>query len=130
MKKSVIGITIVGKDREGEEDRIRIWVDLPGTNLMIPHKRSQEPQDPDCTNFAFSKNGNIETRAVNQNVIEGVFGMYLERARSPYKRHPVLEKIGAHCGAARMRTNQKTFASSHYVYDQACDISYSPAYWI
>ena len=22
--------------------------DLPGTNLMIPHKRSKKPQDPDC----------------------------------------------------------------------------------
>ncbi len=50
MKKSVIGITIVGKDREG---------------IVAAF-----------TNFAFSKNGNIEK--VNQNVIEGVFGMYLE----------------------------------------------------
>ena len=50
MKKTVIGITVVGKDREGI---VAIF-----------------------TNFAFSKGGNIEK--VNQNVIKGLFGMYLE----------------------------------------------------
>jgi formyltetrahydrofolate deformylase len=50
MKKTVIGITVVGKDREG----------IVAT----------------FTNFAFSKGGNIEK--VNQNVIKGLFGMYLE----------------------------------------------------
>ncbi|HJJ22543.1 MAG TPA: formyltetrahydrofolate deformylase [Nitrosopumilus sp.] len=50
MKKIVIGITVVGKDREG----------IVAT----------------FTNFAFSKGGNIEK--VNQNVIKGLFGMYLE----------------------------------------------------
>ena len=50
MKKTVIGITVVGKDREGI---VAIF-----------------------TNFAFSKGGNIEK--VNQNVIKGIFGMYLE----------------------------------------------------
>ena len=50
MKKMVIGITVVGKDREG----------IVAT----------------FTNFAFSKGGNIEK--VNQNVIKGLFGMYLE----------------------------------------------------
>ncbi|MDH5431774.1 MAG: formyltetrahydrofolate deformylase [Nitrosopumilus sp.] len=50
MKKTVVGITIVGKDREG----------IVAT----------------FTNFAFSKGGNIEK--VNQNVIKGLFGMYLE----------------------------------------------------
>ncbi len=50
MKKTTIGITIVGKDREG---------------IVASF-----------TNFAFAQNGNIEK--VNQNVIEGVFGMYLE----------------------------------------------------
>jgi formyltetrahydrofolate deformylase len=50
MKKTVIGITIVGKDREGI---VAIF-----------------------TNFAFAKGGNIEK--VNQNVIKGLFGMYLE----------------------------------------------------
>jgi len=50
MKKTVIGITIIGKDREGI---VAIF-----------------------TNFAFSKGGNIEK--VNQNVIKGLFGMYLE----------------------------------------------------
>ena len=50
MKKTVVGITVVGKDREG----------IVAT----------------FTNFAFSKDGNIEK--VNQNVIKGLFGMYLE----------------------------------------------------
>lgn len=50
MKKTVIGVTVVGKDREGI---VAIF-----------------------TNFAFSKGGNIEK--VNQNVIKGLFGMYLE----------------------------------------------------
>ena len=49
LKKTVIGITVVGEDREG----------IVAT----------------FTNFVFSK-GNIEK--VNQNVIKGLFGMYLE----------------------------------------------------
>ncbi len=54
MKKTVIGITVVGKDREGI---VAVF-----------------------TNFAFSKGGNIEK--VNQNVIKGLFGMYLEASFS------------------------------------------------
>jgi len=50
MKKTVVGITVVGKDKEGI---VAVF-----------------------TNFAFSKGGNIEK--VNQNVIKGLFGMYLE----------------------------------------------------
>ena len=50
LKKTVIGITVVGKDREG----------IVAT----------------FTNFVFSQRGNIEK--VNQNVIKGLFGMYLE----------------------------------------------------
>ena len=50
MKKTVVGITVVGKDREG----------IVAT----------------FTNFAFSRGGNIEK--VNQNVIKKIFGMYLE----------------------------------------------------
>jgi formyltetrahydrofolate deformylase len=50
MKKTVVGITVVGRDREG----------IVAT----------------FTNFAFSKGGNIEK--VNQNVIKSLFGMYLE----------------------------------------------------
>ena len=50
MEKIVVGITVVGKDREGI---VAVF-----------------------TNFAFSKGGNIEK--VNQNVIKGIFGMYLE----------------------------------------------------
>ncbi len=50
MKKTVVGITVVGKDRKG----------IVAT----------------FTNFAFSRGGNIEQ--VNQNVIKSLFGMYLE----------------------------------------------------
>ena len=50
MKKTTVGITVVGNDREG---------------IVAAF-----------TNFAFSKGGNIEK--VNQNVIKGLFGMYLE----------------------------------------------------
>ena len=50
MKKTVIGITVVGKDREG---------------IVASF-----------TNFVFQKNGNVEK--VNQNVIKNLFGMYLE----------------------------------------------------
>ena len=50
MKKIVVGITVVGKDREG---------------IVAAF-----------TNFAFSKGGNIEK--MNQNVIKKIFGMYLE----------------------------------------------------
>lgn len=50
MKKTVIGITVVGKDAEG---------------IVAAF-----------TNFVFTSGGNIEK--VNQNVIKGLFGMYLE----------------------------------------------------
>ena len=50
MKKTIIGITVVGKDREG---------------IVAAF-----------TNFVFQKKGNVEK--VNQNVIKGLFGMYLE----------------------------------------------------
>jgi len=54
MKKTVVGITVVGKDREG---------------IVAAF-----------TNFVFSKGGNIEQ--INQNVIKGLFGMYLEASFS------------------------------------------------
>lgn len=50
MKKMVVGITVVGKDREGVVAAF--------------------------TNFVFERHGNIET--VNQNVVKGLFGMHLE----------------------------------------------------
>lgn len=50
MKKTLIGITVIGKDKEG----------------IVAN----------FTNFVFKKNGNLEK--VNQNVIKGLFGMYLE----------------------------------------------------
>ncbi len=50
VKKTIVGITVVGKDKEG---------------IVAAF-----------TNFAFKHKGNIEK--VNQNVIKGLFGMYLE----------------------------------------------------
>ncbi|QUC65730.1 formyltetrahydrofolate deformylase [Nitrosopumilus sp. K4] len=50
MRKTVVGITVVGEDKEG---------------IVAAF-----------TNFVFEKGGNIEK--VNQNVIKGLFGMYLE----------------------------------------------------
>ena len=50
MKKRLVGITVVGNDKEG----------------IVAN----------FTNFVFEKNGNLEK--VNQNVIKGLFGMYLE----------------------------------------------------
>jgi formyltetrahydrofolate deformylase len=50
VKKIIVGVTVVGKDREG----------IVAT----------------FTNFVFHKGGNIEK--VNQNVMKGLFGMYLE----------------------------------------------------
>ena len=50
MKKTIIGITVVGKDQEG---------------IVASF-----------TNFVFQQKGNVEK--VNQNVIKGLFGMYLE----------------------------------------------------
>jgi len=50
VKKNIVGITVVGKDREG---------------IVASF-----------TNFVFQQKGNVEK--VNQNVIKGLFGMYLE----------------------------------------------------
>lgn len=50
MKKTIIGITVVGKDREG---------------IVAAF-----------TSFVFERHGNIEK--VNQNVIKGLFGMYID----------------------------------------------------
>jgi len=50
MKKTIVGITVVGKDKEGVVAQF--------------------------TNFVFQNNGNVEK--VNQNVIKDLFGMYLE----------------------------------------------------
>jgi len=50
VKKTIIGITVVGKDREG---------------IVASF-----------TNFVFQQKANVEK--VNQNVIKGLFGMYIE----------------------------------------------------
>jgi len=50
MRKTIVGITVIGKDKEGVVARF--------------------------TNFVFQNDGNVEK--VNQNVIKGLFGMYLE----------------------------------------------------
>ena len=54
MKKIIVGITVVGKDKEGVVAAF--------------------------TNYVFQKKGNIEK--VNQNVIKNLFGMYLEASFS------------------------------------------------
>lgn len=54
MKKTIVGITIVGNDKEG---------------IVAAF-----------TNFVFQRRGNIEK--VNQNVMKGLFGMYLEASFS------------------------------------------------
>ena len=70
MKKTIVGITVVGKDREGIVAQF--------------------------TNFVFQKQGNIEK--VNQNVIKGLFGMYLEvsfTSRINFKKlDSELQKLG------------------------------------
>ena len=54
MKRTIVGITVVGKDKEGVVAAF--------------------------TNYVFQKKGNIEK--VNQNVIKSLFGMYLEASFS------------------------------------------------
>ncbi|MDP2667760.1 MAG: ACT domain-containing protein, partial [Nitrosopumilaceae archaeon] len=54
MKKTIVGITVVGKDKEGVVAAF--------------------------TNYVFQNKGNIEK--VNQNVIKSLFGMYLEASFS------------------------------------------------
>ena len=70
MKKTLIGITVVGKDKEG----------------IVAN----------FTNFVFERKGNLER--VNQNVIKGLFGMYLEASftkKIDIKRFDSdLEKLG------------------------------------
>ena len=70
MKKTLIGITVVGKDKEG---------------IVASF-----------TNFVFERKGNLER--VNQNVIKGLFGMYLEASfakKIDVKRFDAdLEKLG------------------------------------
>lgn len=64
VKKTVIGITIVGKDREG---------------IVAAF-----------TNFVFQQGGNVEM--VNQNVIKGLFGMHLEVSFTKKLNIPKFEK--------------------------------------
>jgi len=70
MKKTIVGITVVGKDKEGVVAQF--------------------------TNFVFQNNANVEK--VNQNVIKGLFGMYLEvsfTSRISFKlRNSALLKLG------------------------------------
>ena len=71
MKKRLVGITVVGKDKEG----------------IVAN----------FTNFVFEKNGNLEK--VNQNVIKGLFGMYLEVSFTSKINTEKLQKnsIKKHC---------------------------------
>jgi len=70
MKKMIVGITVVGKDREGIVAQF--------------------------TNFVFQNGGNVEK--VNQNVIKGLFGMYLEvsfTSKINFKQlNSALQKLG------------------------------------
>ena len=81
MKKTVIGITVVGKDKEGI---VAIF-----------------------TNFAFSIGGNIEK--VNQNVIKGLFGMYLEVSFSK-----VVDVKKFDSGIQGLAKKEKMDVSTHY----------------
>ena len=62
MKKTYVGITVVGKDREGAVAAF--------------------------TNMVFDEGGNVEK--ISQNVVKGVFGMYLEVSFT--KKTPNLER--------------------------------------
>jgi len=70
MKKTIVGITVVGKDKEGVVAQF--------------------------TNFVFQNSGNVEK--VNQNVIKGLFGMYLEvsfTSKINFKQlNSALQKLG------------------------------------
>ena len=79
--KTVIGITVVGKDREG----------IVAT----------------FTNFAFSRGGNIEK--VNQNVIKGLFGMYLEVS---FSKKIDIKKFGA--DIQQLADSEKMDVNTHH----------------
>ncbi len=79
MKKTRVGITVVGKDREGTVAAF--------------------------TNMVFEEGGNVEK--ISQNVVKGVFGMYLEV--SFVKKTPNLEKR-----INEMAKKFKMDSSAHY----------------
>ena len=81
MKKSVLGITVVGEDREG---------------IVAAF-----------TNFVFSKGGNIEK--VNQNVIKGLFGMYLEAS---FTKNISVDNFNAEI--QNLAKKEKMDVSTHY----------------
>lgn len=79
--KTAVGITVVGKDREG---------------IVAAF-----------TNFVFKKQGNVET--VNQNVIKGLFGMYLEVS---FNKKIDIEKFDAEL--QKLAKKQKMEVSAHH----------------
>jgi formyltetrahydrofolate deformylase len=81
MKKTVIGITVVGKDKEG---------------IVAAF-----------TNFVFENGGNIEK--VNQNVIKGLFGMYLEVS---FTKSVDVKKFDA--GIQVLSKKEKMHVSTHH----------------
>lgn len=81
MKKTVIGITVVGKDREGI---VAVF-----------------------TNFVFENGGNIEK--INQNVIKGLFGMYLEVS---FTKAVDVEKFDS--GIQNLSKKEKMDVSTHH----------------
>jgi formyltetrahydrofolate deformylase len=81
MKKIVIGITVVGKDKEG---------------IVAAF-----------TNFVFENGGNIEK--VNQNVIKGLFGMYLEAS---FTKSVDVKKFDS--GIQALSKKEKMHVSTHH----------------
>jgi formyltetrahydrofolate deformylase len=81
MKKTVVGITVVGKDREG---------------IVAAF-----------TNFVFENGGNIEK--INQNVIKGLFGMYLEAS---FTKEVDVKKFDS--GIQELSKREKMDVSTHH----------------
>lgn len=81
MKKTVVGITVVGKDREG---------------IVAAF-----------TNFVFENGGNIEK--INQNVIKGLFGMYLEAS---FTKEVDVKKFDS--GIQELSKKEKMDVSTHH----------------
>lgn len=81
MKKTIIGVTVVGKDREG---------------IVAAF-----------TNYVFQKGGNIEK--VNQNVMKGLFGMYLEVS---FTKSVNVKKFDD--GLQKLAKKQKMDVSTHH----------------
>ena len=90
MKKTIVGITIIGKDKEG---------------IVASF-----------TNFIFQKNGNVEK--VNQNVIKGLFGMYLEVS---FNKKIDIKKFDS--DLQRLAKKEKMEVSAHHEFNSEKNIA-------